>query len=386
MNATRPRPKMDPALGVKVARVVADLRDEYLAPHQHPWIIGFSGGKDSTLVMHLALEMLMSLAPHERSRPIHVVSNDTMVESPLVMAHVAAVQSDIEQAALAWRLPVDVVTTRPHEDATFWVNLIGRGYPPPNRSFRWCTDRMKIQPTSAYIRGQADLAGEVVLLLGVRRSESSTRAATVARYDNGGRLNRHNDLPGCMVYRPIVELSTDEVWEYLAFTPPPWGGTHGALIKLYMDAGAAECPTVLSDDDSPSCGTSSPRFGCWTCTVVDKDKSLLGLVEAGFAEFTPLIGFRDWLLEIRNDPARRMARRRNGKITITRGGIFVPGPFTLEARREILDRLLALEQEMGKRLIEPEEIIRVRAIWVEDAKAYAGWAAQDAPVPHIISG
>lgn len=375
---------MDPALGRKIERIRADLRDEYFQPHDHPWIIGFSGGKDSTLVMHLVFEMLMSLAPHERQRPIHIVSNDTMVESPLVMAHVSAVQSDLDRAAGAWRLPVEVVTTHPDRDATFWVNLIGRGYPPPNRTFRWCTDRMKIQPTSQYIRGQAELAGEVILLLGVRRTESATRAATVARYDNGERLNRHNDLPNCSVYRPIVELSTDEVWEYLAFNPPPWGGTHGALIKLYMDAGAAECPTVLSEDDSPSCGTSSPRFGCWTCTVVDKDKSLIGLVEAGFAEFTPLIGFRDWLIGIRDDPERRMARRRNGRITITSGGVFVPGPFTLEARREILDRLLTLEREMGKVLIQPDEIVRIREIWGEDAQTYAQWNAQGAPAPSII--
>lgn len=384
MTIARPRPQMDPALGRKIERIRADLRDEYLQPHEHPWIIGFSGGKDSTLVMHLAFEMLMSLAPHERRRPLHIVSNDTMVESPLVMAHVAAVQSDLDRAAGAWCLPIDVVTTHPDRDATFWVNLIGRGYPPPNRTFRWCTDRMKIQPTSQYIRSQADLAGEVILLLGVRRTESATRAATVARYDNGERLNQHNDLPSCLVYRPIVELSTDEVWEYLAFNPPPWGGTHGALIKLYMDAGAAECPTVLSEDDSPSCGTSSPRFGCWTCTVVDKDKSLIGLVEAGFAEFTPLIGFRDWLISIRDDPERRMARRRNGRITITSGGVYVPGPFTLEARHEILDRLQALEREMGKVLIQSDEVVRIREIWGEDAQTYAQWNAQGAPAPSII--
>src|SRR5690606_9150115 len=112
-------------------------------------------------------------------------------------------------------LPVVVATTQPVVDHTFWVNLIGRGYPSPNRSFRWCTDRMKIQPTSRYIKEQAARSGEVILLLGVRRSESALRAGSVARYDNGERLNRHNDLSNCFVFRPIVELQTDEVWEFL---------------------------------------------------------------------------------------------------------------------------------------------------------------------------
>ena len=100
---------------------------------------------------------------------------------------------------------------------------------------------MKIQPTSQYIRSQVDESGEVILLLGVRRSESATRSGTVSRYDNGGRLHRHSDLVGCMVFRPIVELSTDDVREFLAETPPPWGGSYDKLIRLYRDAGGGEC-------------------------------------------------------------------------------------------------------------------------------------------------
>jgi DNA sulfur modification protein DndC len=368
---------MDPALGPKIDRIRHEIREEYLAPHQHPWVVGFSGGKDSTLVAQLVFDVLLSLAPHERTRDVHIVSNDTLVESPLVISHIGAVQRDLEQAASAWRLPIRTITTRPHGDATFWVNLIGRGYPPPNRTFRWCTDRMKIQPTSRYIREQAAASGEVILLLGVRRSESATRAATVARYDNGERLNRHNDLLNCMVFRPIVELSTDEVWEYLAFSPPPWGGSHGALFKLYMDAGAAECPTVLSQEEPASCGSSSSRFGCWTCTVVDKDRSLSGFVEAGFAEFAPLVAFRDWLAAIRDDRDRRMARRRNGRFTVTNDGVFVPGPFTLEARQEILDRVKAMERETGWQLLHDDELARIHAIWAQDASQMASWALNE---------
>ncbi len=375
MATARPTPKIDPALERKVDEIRAVIRDEYLQPHNYPWIVGFSGGKDSTLVTHLVFEMLVSLSPHERQREVHLVSNDTLVESPLVITHIDNVQREISHAADAWRLPIKVVTTRPDADATFWVNLIGRGYPPPNRSFRWCTDRMKIQPTSRYILSQVASSGEAILLLGVRRSESATRAATVAKYDNGNRLHKHNDLQGCLVFRPIVELSTDEVWEYLAFHQPPWGGTHGALFKLYLDAGAAECPTVMSEEDAPSCGTSSSRFGCWTCTVVEKDKSLSGFVESGFAEFQPLVEFRDWLASIRDVPERRMARRRNGRLTVTSDGVFIPGPFTLQTRMEILDRVIELQKELPMPVINEEEIARVREIWAEDASQAAAWSA-----------
>ncbi|MCY4309187.1 MAG: DNA phosphorothioation system sulfurtransferase DndC [Rhodobacteraceae bacterium] len=343
-----------------------EVRDEYAEPHEKPWIIGYSGGKDSTLVLHLVIEHLVSLPRSERVRPIHVVANDTLVESPLVMAHVKSVLNEIKKAVLAFDLPIIVNITSPDIDQTFWVNLIGRGYPTPNRNFRWCTDRMKIRPTSTYIREQAKISGEVILLLGVRRNESRARATTAARYDNGSRLNQHNSLPGCNVFRPILELETEDVWEFLALNKPPWGGSHQRLIQLYREAGGGECPVVTSLQDAPSCGTTSSRFGCWTCTVVEKDKSLTGFVDSGFEQFLPLLNFRDWLIEIRNDPERRLARRRNGQVTITNKGIFVPGPFNMSTRHEILDRLLELQTQSKMDLIKQTEIDRIRELWIED--------------------
>lgn len=351
--------------------IQSEIRDEYLQPHSYPWIIGYSGGKDSTLVTHLVFNVLLSLPRSQRKREVHIVSNDTLVESPLVIKHIVDSLEQIREAAETLRLPVRTEITRPALSQTFWVNLIGRGYPSPNRTFRWCTDRMKILPTSAYIKARTDEAERVILLLGVRRSESATRAASVKRYDNGERLNRHNDLAGCLVFRPIVELSTDDVWEYLGENDAPWGGDHRKLIKLYRDAGGGECPVVTQKSDAPSCGSSSSRFGCWTCTVVDKDRSLEGFVESGFHEFGALLDFRDWLVSIRNDPTKRQARRRNGAITITNTGTYVPGPFTMAARQEILTRLLNMQTGLEVDLISEEEVEEIKRIWSDDLTANA---------------
>ncbi len=369
------------ALEAKLEAARDDIRDEYLQPHATPWIIGFSGGKDSTLVLQLVIETILDLAPSERRRTIHVVSNDTLVEAPVVAEHVDRVLERIRRGVEALGLPVEVVKTTPRADQTFWVNLIGRGYPSPSRTFRWCTDRMKIQPTSHYIRSKVAENGEVILLLGVRREESATRAVSVNRYSNGERLNDHNDLQGCKVYRPVVEFTTDEVWQTLLQRRPPWGGSHRELITLYRDGQGAECPLVLSKDDAPSCGTSSSRFGCWTCTVVVKDRSMAGFVEAGHANHEPLMDFRDWLADFRNNPDKRMARRRSGRTTHLPDGSLVPGPFTLEARREILDELRKAERRTGRTLISADEVDRVERIWAEDARAMlagAGGAAEGA--------
>ena len=134
---------------------------------------------------------------------------------------------------------------------------------------------------------------------------------------------------------------------------------------------------MTSKDDAPSCGTTSSRFGCWTCTVVDKDKSLTGFVEAGFDQFGPLLDFRDWLLTIRNDPERRLARRRNGRFTIGKNGVFIPGPFNMATRKEMLDRLLDLQDETRMPLICDAEVRHIRELWVEDVLSSAARSSRE---------
>jgi DNA sulfur modification protein DndC len=356
----------------KYRQAALEVRAEYLDQAQRfPWIVGYSGGKDSTLVLQLVVEMLLALPPSERTREVHVLSNDTLVESPILASYVDQMLERIRDATSALRLPVTVVKTTPDPDQTFWVNLIGRGYPSPNRMFRWCTDRMKIRPTSNYILSRVAASGQAILLLGVRRTESSIRAASVERYKpkEGTRLNPHNDLKGALVFRPIVEFTTDEVWQVLLQRPPPWGGSHREMVTLYRNAQGGECPLVLDSNEAPSCGSSSSRFGCWTCTVVEKDKSLEGFVEAGHDNLEPLLYFRDWLVAIRNDRSRRMLERRNGVVTMMKNGATVPGPFTLDARKEILQKLLICQQEVGTRLITEDEISRIKRLWSEDASS-----------------
>lgn len=346
--------------------LVGQIRQEYLSTAQnYPWIVGFSGGKDSTLVAHLVFEALLQVAPSRRVRHIHVVSNDTLVESPLVMAHLYKVQSQIQQAANALGLPVTVATTKPDSSQSFWVLLIGKGYPTPNQTMRWCTDRLKIQPTSGYILDRVSAHGAAILVLGVRKDESTSRKRNIEKYQNieDSNLTPHGSLAGAFIYRPIVDLSTDDVWELLAENTPAWGGSHRDLIQLYRDAEGGECPVVMSKDDAPGCGTNSSRFGCWTCTVVEKDKSLQGFVDSGMHEYSKLIGFRDWLKSIRNDPEYRQVQRRNGKVQFDANGNHIPGPFTVEARRMILGRLLEVQAEYGEQLISPDEIELIRREW-----------------------
>lgn len=346
--------------------IIQLVKDEYLSEAQsYPWIVGFSGGKDSTLVAHAVFQALEEIPPSMRQREIHIVSNDTMVESPLVLAHLDASTSAIKAGGEAMGLPISVIRTKPEPNQTFWVLLIGKGYPSPNQQMRWCTDRLKIQPTSTYIKDNITKFKSAIVLLGVRKAESISRMKRIERYKDieDTNLTPHNTLVGAFIFRPIVDLSTDEVWEILGSHQAPWGGSHRDLFQLYRDAEGGECPVVLSKDEAPGCGTNNSRFGCWTCTVVEKDRSLQGFIDSGKEVYKPLVEFRNWLVSIRNDPTYRSAIRRNGRLTFDLTGKHIPGPFTIQARKEILQRLHDTESAFGGTLITSEEVELIHRIW-----------------------
>ena len=196
-----------------INEVETGILDQYVNDdNPRPWIIAFSGGKDSTTVLQIVWNIVKKLEPELRKRDIHVVCNNTLVENPTILAYVIKQLRLLRIAAVEQNMPISVEHTIPILNNTFWVNLIGRGYVAPNTKFRWCTERLKIKPTTKYIQDKVSQYGEVIILLGTRRGESDTRARSIKRHEvKGRRLSKHN-LPGAYVYAPIKELSTDQVW------------------------------------------------------------------------------------------------------------------------------------------------------------------------------
>ena len=346
------------------------LRTEYQRRHRYPWIVAYSGGKDSTLLLQLVWEVVAEIPASERQRPVLVVGNDTLVESPLVIQHLRESLELIAVAGEREGLPIETEITEPCIDQTFWVNIIGRGYIPPTRNFRWCTDRMKILPTKRLLERLTRDAQGTILLVGTRRSESQNRRRAMDRRGvSARRLNPHSMVDGCKMFAPLAELDDADVWMTLMQRKPPWGGTHRRLLTLYRNAGGGECPLVMSQEQAPSCGSSSPRFGCWTCTVVQKDRSLRGLIDSGHAEaerMEALFDFREWLITLRENDDNRLPVRRNGNAKQRDDGSCVYGPFKLEIRKEILDQLRVLERRIGESLILPEEIDCIEDVWWRD--------------------
>jgi DNA sulfur modification protein DndC len=335
--------------------LLSDIQDQYLADNI-PWVIGYSGGKDSTAVLQMVFYALSGLPQEKLTKEVHVLSNDTLVENPAILKYVNEQLDKIQNAGrqkLFKHKPelFNVVRVTPKLEDSFWVNLIGKGYPSPNRWFRWCTERMKINPTSDYILSTVNRRGHAIIVLGTRKAESANRAASMINHSNGGRLRKH-DLPNAFVYAPIADLSNHEVWAYLLQAPNPWGNNNRSLLGLYKNAcNGGECPFVI-ETGTQSCGKS--RFGCWVCTVVDEDKSMENFIDNGEVWMSELLEFRDWLYDIRQQTYQHVPVRLETKVKF--------GSFLLKARFEILDRLLKMQEHMPIELITAVELRYVREL------------------------
>lgn len=352
-----------------------EVRTLYLAD-KRPWVLGFSGGKDSTCALQIVWTALAGLPSEQRAKPVYVISSDTLVETPVIVNYIDSTLARIEQSAIAKDMPFRTHKVMPRIDRSFWVNMIGRGYPAPSTKFRWCTERLKIEPANEFILDRVAEFGEVIVVLGVRSAESATRAQVMSLHRiKESRLSRHSSLSNAFVYAPIEALSTDDVWTYLLQNESPWGNDNRDLVAMYRNAQAGECPLVV-DKTTPSCGNS--RFGCWVCTVVTKDKAMEAMIDSGQDWMEPLLEYRD-MLAATQIPARKKEvrdyRRRTGQVSFKKDSDqLIRGPYTLAFCRELLEKLLRAQLETQRnappgeasQLIHEAELHAIRQIWRQE--------------------
>ncbi|MEC4894898.1 MAG: DNA phosphorothioation system sulfurtransferase DndC [Oscillatoria sp. PMC 1051.18] len=366
-----------------IQKLTQEIQELYCAD-QIPFVIGYSGGKDSSAVLQLIWNAIAALPLEKRHKKIYVITTDTLVENPIVSAWVKKSLAQIKLAAEEQKLPIEPYLLKPEITKTYWVAVMGKGYPVPRHKFRWCTPRLKIDPSNHFIRNVVRDNGEVIVVLGTRKTESNNRASIMTKREKNrvrNRLSPHPHLPSSLLYTPIEDWRTDEVWLYLMQWENPWGYSNKDLFAMYRGATADnECPLVV-DTSTPSCGSS--RFGCWVCTMVNTDKSLGAMIQNDEEKewLQPLLDIR-LELDIENDRPKRDFRRIWGNVQLfernVEGEISVepiPGPYTKKWREYWLRRVLEAQvqvrstapPEMGEiTLITPEELSEIRRIWLEE--------------------
>ena len=380
---------------VEYIQVLSTEIQELYCLDEIPWVVGYSGGKDSTATLQLIWSAISGLPPEKRTKPIHVITTDTGVENPYVSTWVRSSHKHIELAAKEQRMPMQPHILEPEIADTYWVGLIGKGYPAPRQKFRWCTGRLKINPSNRFIRDVVRSSGEAIVILGIRKAESPRRAATMKKYEERrvrDRLSPNASLPNSLVYSPIEDWRTDEVWVYLMQWENPWGHSNKDLFTMYRESTADnECPLVV-DTSTPSCGSS--RFGCWVCTLVERDKSLNAMIQNNDEKewLQPIVDFRREL-DIENDREKRDFRRLRGEVQLFERNIEgetsvepIPGPYTKYWREYWLRKLLTAQKEMRENapenmrditLISQAELSEIRRIWLEEKHEF------DDSVPRI---
>lgn len=367
-----------------VALLAEEIRGLYCADDV-PWIVGYSGGKDSTATLQLIWLALAELPVERRTKTVHVISTDTLVENPIVASWVQKSLEIMGQKAQAMAIPIKPHRLTPRIEDSFWVNLIGKGYPAPRHKFRWCTERLKIKPSNSFINSVVKASGEAILVLGTRKAESISRAKNMTKHESGrirDRLSPNSSMPGTLVYTPIEDWSNDDVWMFLMQVQNPWGYSNKDLLGMYAGASAdGECPLVV-DTSTPSCGDS--RFGCWVCTLVEKDKSMTAMIQNDEEKewMMPLLALRN-ALDFRGagegeqentDRHLRDFRRMSGAVQLFHDRP-IPGPYTQNARADWLRKLLEAQTWIRKHgpadvrsieLISLEDLQEIRRIWVVD--------------------
>lgn len=342
-----------------------------------PWMIGYSGGKDSTAAVQLVWMAIEKLPAKQRRKPIHIMNTDTLVESPVVSRWVKKSLECMRKAADEKDMPFIPEQLIPDYDNSFWVNLIGRGYPFPRMKYRWCTDRLKIKPVNTFIKNKIAEHGEVILVLGTRKAESTRRAQTMTKLEKRRvreLLSPNPTLANELVFSPLEAWTNDDVWAFLMQYKNPWGYSNLDLMTMYRGATADnECPLMV-DKSMPSCGKS--RFGCWVCTMVEKDKSMEAMIanDNEKAWMTPLLEFRNKFGNEDGDRERRSFRRSNGGLQGNYGKLF-HGPYLKQVREEWLEDLLQMQKDINENgplefrdleLIRHEELQAIRRIWVKN--------------------
>lgn len=300
------------------------------------WAITYSGGKDSTLLTVIACEVVrrkLSWGPSA----IDVIYSDTLQEIPPMHNVALNFLSYIRRLARENDLPISVHITQPEWHQTFWFLILGKGYPVPHRRFWWCTERLKIKPVQKVLRNLNAI--NTAVLTGVRFGESDRRDSKMKRAAaclGEGECGQVLRYQGALA--PIAHWKTCQVWDFLAMYAPSWGWPTSELVDLY--------------------GDTPVRFGCWTCTLVERDRALEAVMQKdGNEDLKYLYDFRQRLQEVTTNPASRVLRP-NG----------VPGKLKREIRQRLLDELIALQQRLGKVLILEEEIQEIQNFWSQDDK------------------
>ena len=289
-----------------VLTAIAKALDNFRAiPPEQIYVLSFSGGKDSHLLLGIYnLYLRLGFEPLNLS----VKFADTKLEHKSLYHGVNQASAFCLQEKIPWEIV--------HGKRSYWFIQFALGYPVPDFRIRWCTGKLKVQPLqpSKKIKG----------ITGRHFGESKSR---------DDRLNKSCGTDTCGTdkikdsYDPIIHFSNCLVWDCLYY----FDGS--VLYEGVFDLLKAQY------EKSVDTKTGSLRLGCFMCPVISL-KTINQNLKDGLLD-RPAVAVRLLLEDLRT--ARRIKNPRTKK----NGAIYVGDrrKFWSKLNKEYLERHNWIEPE-----------------------------------------
>ena len=310
------KPKFIERISSKISESNRLILDAFKIYKDYLWEVGYSGGKDSTVVLHLIVENLVRAIRENLPFPkkILILYSDTLLDLPelrnLAISTLKKINHFARELKIEKILEAKILKPRPGED--FFSIMIERGYPIPHWRFRWCVQRLKLNPT-------LDLLDEItkkyktekiVMVSGIRNKESSIRARNIKKRNQKKALTERDIY---IYFSPIIDWTDEDVWSFLYTNKAPWGTKYSRLISIYNLTYKIDLKCTNEFILSPT-----PRFGCWVCTLIKKDKMLENIIQntkniAIKSIYKELLNVKKRIIKISNDDKKKYREVREGK-------------------------------------------------------------------------
>jgi DNA sulfur modification protein DndC len=300
------------------------------------WAIAWSGGKDSSCLLTLVL-YLMESGKIPTPKSLTIFYADTRLElTPLSIAAYNIIEQLKEKG-------YDIRVVMAEMDKRFMVYMLGRGVPPPNnRTLRWCTQQIKINPMH-YALSELMKKGKVLMLTGVRQGESAIRDGRIALScsKDGAECGQgwyQQDLQsdGCDTLAPLLHWRVCHVWEWLR---------HWAPMEQYGDWDTEIIADAYGGDEAEEINA---RTGCIGCPLAKKDTALDSIVKMPKWEYLlPLKELRpiyEWLRRPENRLRKNGETNKDGKLSANPQRL---GPIKLDVRLKALDKILDIQKRVN---------------------------------------
>ncbi|OMF17208.1 hypothetical protein BK131_04385 [Paenibacillus amylolyticus] len=312
-----------------------------------PWNVTWSGGKDSTVTLDVVFQGVLLLKknnPEALIREIFITTANTgldFVTDPLKQSEMKKIEELIKREGL----PMKIVEVQAPLEKSFMYLTVGKGYPlPKNRMNRWCTERLKIEPSQKRLKE----ISPVLTIMGVRLSESAARRESIES-------RRQSEYFADGAFYPIVNFTLDDVWSYLVREGMAWGDAE-ELGQLYKDAtgecGLRQRKAGAGEKNDDPCGA---RTGCIICPVVKIDKSSQEFAKS-HPWLQPYVDLRNLMIDMYKDPRNKAGRKRDGQVLE-----YGQGTFTIKARMALYEAVRQAEADNEELAIrygaEPQKLI-----------------------------